>query len=119
MGTVTDSPRAAARGASRASEKHPLLGGFPLTVMSLATFLVLFTLMMARLTAGADPALVSSANAGLVAKGSRGSVIRSRTSGGAVPVATAAPVQARQAGASREAIITRASGAGVTGSGDD
>jgi hypothetical protein len=87
--------------------------------MSLATFLVLFTLMMARLTAGADPALVSSRTAGLVAKGSGGSFIRSRTSGGAGYAATAASVPAQEARATGAAIVTRASGAGVTGSGDD
>jgi hypothetical protein len=47
---------------------HPLLGGFPLLVMTLAMMLVLFTLAMAQLKAGADPDLGRSTNSSLVAK---------------------------------------------------
>jgi hypothetical protein len=42
---------------------HPLLGVFPLAVFTLATFLVVSALLMARLTAGADPALRARAAA--------------------------------------------------------
>ena len=41
----------------RRAQRHPLLGAFPLAVMTLATFLVVFALLMARLERGADPAL--------------------------------------------------------------
>jgi hypothetical protein len=47
---------------------HPLLGRFPLLVMAFAITLVLFTLAMAQLKAGADPDLARSTNSHLVAK---------------------------------------------------
>jgi hypothetical protein len=40
---------------------HPLLGAFPLAVMTLATFFVVFTILMARLQSGMDPALTAMA----------------------------------------------------------
>jgi uncharacterized protein (DUF697 family) len=94
-----------------------LLRAFPLTVMSLATFLVLFTLMMARLTAGSDPALLGTKSAGLVANSSGRSVIRSRTSGAGS--ATAAAAAGSQAGHAGVPVLTRASGAGAVRYGDD
>jgi len=48
--------------------RHPLLGVFPLSVMSLAAVLVLFTLAMAQLNAGSDQDLGHSPSSSLVAK---------------------------------------------------
>jgi len=65
---------------------HPLLGAFPLAVMAFATFLIVFALMMARMTAGVDPAAPQGTATALV-PGSRGQVApRTRTSaGGLIP----------------------------------
>ncbi len=105
-------PPRSAQGSAQARKAHPLLGAFPLTVMTLATFLVLFTLMMARLKAGTDPALRPSTSTSLVARSSGAGAVTTRTSGGGEPAAAAT-----QAAASEEssetptAIVTRASGA--------
>jgi len=42
------------RGSALGGNAHPLVGVFPLTVMALATCLVLFAVMMAGLHAGSD-----------------------------------------------------------------
>jgi hypothetical protein len=51
-----------------ARSRHPLLGAFPLLVMSLAAVLVLFTLAMAQLNAGSDQDLGHSPSSSLLAK---------------------------------------------------
>jgi hypothetical protein len=51
-----------------ARSRHPLLGAFPLVVMTLAAVLVLFTLAMAQLNAGSDQDLGHSPSSSLVAK---------------------------------------------------
>ncbi len=113
MGTVTEQPSTGAR----ARKAHPLLGVFPLTVMSLATFLVLFTVMMARLTAVGGTALSSNRSVALAANGIGVSGVRTRASGGGSG-ATVAP--APLSGGAAPAIVTSASGAGgAKGSGDD
>jgi hypothetical protein len=53
---------------ARTQTRHPLLGAFPLLVMTLAAILVLFTLAMAQLRAGSDPDLAREASSSLVAK---------------------------------------------------
>lgn len=50
----SDTPRMRS---ARAREAHPLLHPFPLAVMTLASFLVAFTLVMAGLRAGVHPQL--------------------------------------------------------------
>jgi hypothetical protein len=111
-------PRAAPLGAPargpRASERtrksHPLAGAFPLAVMTLATFLVLFAVMMARLKAGVDPALRAGPSSSLAVGGA--GAVRTRTSGGGEPAGLATPVAASEgASAASSAIVTRASGA--------
>ncbi len=47
-------------------EAHPLLGTFPLTVMALATVLVLFALTMTWLNAGEDSPLRTSTSVSLL-----------------------------------------------------
>jgi hypothetical protein len=61
-------PPRSAQGFAQARKADPLLGAFPLAVMTFAIFLVLFTLTIARLKAGADPALRPSTS--LVARSS-------------------------------------------------
>jgi hypothetical protein len=87
--------------------------------MTLATFLVLFTLLMARLQAGADPALRASAPSALVAGRSGSAAVTTRTSGAAG--ATVIPVAGSEgAAAATPAIVTRTSGVtGASGAGDD
>jgi hypothetical protein len=102
-----------------AGRRHPLLNAFPLTVMTLATFLVLFTLMMARLQAGADPALRASAPGALVAGRPGSAAITTRASGSAGASATPAAVTAGSVAAT-PVVITRTSGVpGRSGAGDD
>lgn len=90
----------------RRAPRHPLLGAFPLAVMTLATFLVVFALLMARLQSGADPGLRASANGVLQARGEAGTAIRTRTSGGAVPAASGNPVATEVS----SPLVTRTSG---------
>ncbi len=123
--TVADGPTRNRDGASKPSaaparRRHPLLSAFPLTVMTLATFLVLFTLMMARLQAGADPALRASAAGALVAGRPGAGAITTRTS--AAAGASAAPAASNEGSpAAAPAVITRTSGVpGESGgAGDD
>jgi hypothetical protein len=111
VGTVTEQPSTGAR----ARKAHPLLGVFPLTVMSLATFLVLFTVLMARLTAVGGSALSSNRSVARAANGIGISGVRTRASGGGGSGATAA-----LSGGAAPAIVTSASGAGgAKRSGDD
>lgn len=91
---------------------HPLLGAFPLAVMTLATFLVLFTVMMARLRAGADPALHAGTVSALPANRTATGAVRTRTSGAGPSAALATPVAATgEPSAGSAAVVTRASGA--------
>lgn len=100
--------------------RHPLLSAFPLTVMTLATFLVVFALMMARLQAGADPALRASAPSALVAGRSGAAAVTTRTSGTAGASATTPPATIEGSTAATPAIVTRTSGApGGQEAGDD
>jgi hypothetical protein len=109
--TMTDRPRTSAR-----SHPHPLLGAFPLVVMTLATFLVVFTLMMARLSAGADPAVHVGTSISLGAARSGASPVRTRASGGGESAAAAIPAAGSgEASATMPAVVTRTSGAAGTG----
>ena len=93
---------------------HPLLGLFPLAVMTLASFLVAFTLMMARLTSGADPALRRAASAAVVlAAGGRAAVVTRTSSGAPAARSTAALAGAQSGTGAIPAVLTRASGAGA------
>jgi len=98
---------------------HPLSGAFPLTVMTLATFLVLFAVMMARLKAVVHPALPTGASSSLTVGGA--GAVRTRTSGAGESAGIATPVAAPEAAAATSgAIVTRASGAaGGRGAGDE
>lgn len=92
---------------------HPLLGAFPLAVMTLSTFLVVFTLLMARLTAlpsTSPPAGGAGASALVAASG--GGAIRTRASGGAAAGATTTVASAGAPAVSAPAVITRSSGSG-------
>lgn len=95
----------------QARRAHPLLGVFPLVVMTLATFLVLFTLMMARPRAGTDPALHASTSTSVAAAGSATGAVTTRASGGAESAATATPATGSEESSARmPAVVTRTSG---------
>lgn len=123
---MTDRPRAcpgpSARSAAAARrDRYPLLGALPITVMTVATFLVVFAVMMARLTTGADPVLRASASPVALGAGPGAPAVRTRASGGA-PAAVAAGEgpSVPRAGAPSPAVITRTSGlAGASGATDD
>ncbi len=87
---------------------HPLLQPFPLAVMTIATFLVIFTVLMARLTTGADPALHHLAGTPAVTVSAGGRTIVSRTSGGGVTREAAVATPAT--GEATPALVTRSSG---------
>jgi hypothetical protein len=108
---VSQPPAAGTNGATPA-RRHPLLGAFPLTVMTLATFLVVFAMMMARLTAGADPAVKGATTAALVEPAAAGSAVRTRASAtaGAAATPTVAPARGSSAPAPAPAVVTRSSG---------
>lgn len=91
---------------ARRAKRHPLLGAFPVAVMTLATFLVVFAILMARLQSGVDPALGPSANRSLAAPGSAGATVVTRASGGSAPAGASGPPARR----TTPAVTTRASG---------
>jgi hypothetical protein len=102
-----------------------MLRPFPLAVMTLATFLVVFTLMMARLTASADQSLRPGARTVALVQGSGAAAVTTSTSGsgasgvsGVSSVSQAANVEGSAAAV--PVIVTRSSGAsGRSGAGDD
>jgi hypothetical protein len=101
---------------------HPLLRPFPLAIMTVATFLVVFTLMMARLTAGADPALRASVTAGAISRpvGSGASTVVTRASGAGATVAAVSHGARGEGPPTAATIVTRTSrAAGSPGVGDD
>lgn len=109
----------AARGTTAARSTHPLLGAFPLAVFTLATFLVIFALMMARLTAGADPALRAQRSTAVLTRGPGGAVLTTRTSG-AVGATTPPIAGSERPPGTGAAIVTSTSGAaGTREAGDD
>jgi len=114
-GRATGEPPRSARHSAQARQAHPLLGAFPLVVITLATFLVVFTLMMARLEASTDPALRASTSAPLVAASTGAGAVTTRTSGGGESTATATPAAgSEESSATTPAVVTRSSGAART-----
>jgi hypothetical protein len=109
----TDSPADSTRPVPPA--RHPLLGAFPLAVMTLATFLVVFTILMARLQGGVDPALGPSANLSLLAPRASGGAVVTRTSGSAGPAVSTSGAPAEPASPA----ITRTSGSSGGGESGD
>lgn len=100
---------------ARRSHGHPLLRAFPLAVMTLATFLVVFTILMARLQSGVDPALGPAATGSLVVPGSSRGAILTRASGGAAP----AVLKSGSPSSSTGPVLTRTSGSRAGGESDD
>lgn len=88
--------------------------------MTLATFLVFFTLMMARLEGGANPALGSGTSSVLVAGPQGTGAVTTRTSGAGASSVSTTPVASEGSAGTTPAVVTRASGApGTTEVGDD
>jgi hypothetical protein len=88
-----------------------MLGAFPLAVMTLATFAVVFAIMMARLQWGLDPALRAASNGAALVRGSSGGTVLTRASGGAIPASSPSGAPTR----SRTKVLTRTSGAAGDG----
>ena len=123
MAAVTDrsssagSPprRTSAASPTRLRARHPLLGVFPLAVMTLSTFLVVFAVLMARLQSGVDPALRAAASRSLAVPGAqRGALVTRTSGGGSAPAATS-----RAAEEGSTPVLTRTSGSGGGGESDD
>lgn len=104
---------------ARACPTRPLLRPFPLAVMALATFLVVFTLMMARLSASTHLPISSLAGVGTpvtLKGGSPAGAVSTRASGaGAAAVPVTSQAVAEGATPATSTIVTRTSGA--TGAG--
>ena len=119
-GPKIDEPPRGARASSRARNAHPLLSPFPLTVMTLTTFLVLLALMMARFNAGADPALRASTTTAVAAASSGVRAVATRTSGGGESATTLAPAAGSEESSASPSVVTRTSGSpGTTAAGDE
>jgi len=88
-GAEAEEPPRSVQGSAPGREAHPLLGAFPLAVMTLATFLVLFALMMARLNGGTDPDLSASTSTPLVARSLGGGAVTTLPGGGGASSAIA------------------------------
>ncbi len=111
-GSAATTPR---RGKPSLSKRHPLLGAFPLAVMTLATFLVVFAIMAARLQGGLDPALRAGTSGTTVVRNASGGAVVTRASGTAIPASSPSGAPA-QPGAP---VLTRTSGAGGAGGGGE
>jgi hypothetical protein len=120
-GSTTGEPQRSAQRSAQARHADPLLGAFPLVVITLATFLVLFTLMMARLKAGTDPALRASTSTPLASASSGTGAVTTRTSGGGESAAMGMPTTgSEESPATTPAAVTRTSGApGTMEAGDE
>jgi hypothetical protein len=99
---------------------HPLLGGFPLAVMALSTFLVVFALMMARLSSGGGAGLSASSGTAVVRGVTARGAVTTRTSGAGATAAAAQAAPANPSAAAAVPVSTRTSGAlGAGGAGDE
>lgn len=119
VATMADSAKRARRRVA-----HPLLGPFPVAVMTLGTFLVVFALLMGRLANTGTPALAGAGATPALVAGSSGSraITTSASGGGAAGATAPGPSAANQtkAPAGTSTIVTRASGAlAATESGGD
>ncbi len=90
-----------------------------MAVMTLATFLVIFTLMMARLSVGADPALRGAANPVALTAGSAGGVTTRASGASAATSSTVQAAAGQGAATATPAVVTRSSGATGARIGDD
>jgi hypothetical protein len=113
-GSAATAPR---RGKPSLSKRHPLLGAFPLAVMTLATFLVVFAIMAARLQVGLDPGLRAATSGTTVVRNASGGKVVTRASGtgAAIPASSPSGTPA-QPGAP---VLTRTSGAAGSGGGGE
>ena len=108
---------------ARANGTRPLLQPFALTVMTLASFLIVFALLMARLTGGARFAAAgeggATPTAALVGE-SRGRTVSTRTSGALPAQSSPAPLTPSAASSTAQAaVVSRASGGHAGWSGDE
>lgn len=104
-GPGTSAPR------STRTRRHPLLAPFPLAVMAVATFLIVFAVLMARLRTQGITGVPSTAGPAVVER-IGGVRVRATASGGLSSSATSAgaPVASPGPAAVRPAILTGTSG---------
>jgi len=96
--------------------QHPLLRPFPLVVMTIATFLVVFALLMARIQSQSLPATTAT-HVARVGAGSRPVVTRSSAAAGAAPaVAPSSASPSLEPGAA--APVTSRTSGGAIGAGE-
>ncbi len=99
-----------AQAPERLRERHPLLHAFPLAVLSLATFLVVFTIMMANLRSAPTALAPRGATAKVAVVNGKRLVVRTTPSGRIVAAATPAAA-GTAAGVPPRAVVTSSSGA--------
>lgn len=108
------------RDSEQARAVHPLLGAFPLAVMTLAILAVLFALTMAKLNASTDPDLGASPGIRLVARDPGGDGVKTRPDGARGSNAAAKPVVAPAPSGTTAEVVTRADHApGTTKASDE
>ena len=104
------------RGKPSRAKRYPLFGAFPLTVMTLATFLVVFAVMAARLQVGLDPGLRAASGTTVVRNPSGGKVVtRASGTGAAIPASSPSGAPAQTG----TPVLTRTSGAAGSGGGGE
>ena len=97
---------------------HPLLRPFPLGVMVLTTFLIVFVLMMARMRSQVVATLPLASSHALVQGAGSGTTIRTTASGRVIATGAASPAGAGGSRASTPAAIVTSS-SGASGARDD
>jgi hypothetical protein len=97
------------------AKRYPLLGAFPLTVMTLATFLVVFAIMAARLQGGLDPALRAATSGTTLVRNASGGKVVTRASATAIPASSPSGAPAQTG----SPVLTRTSGATGSGGGGE
>jgi len=99
--------------AQRRRERHPLLHPFPLVVLSLATFLVVFTMMMANLRSVPTGAAPRGSSARVAVVNGKRLVVRTTPSGRLLTTGAPAAAGASPAVSAKAAVVTSSSGAGA------
>jgi hypothetical protein len=105
---------------ARGYRRHPLLEPFPLAVMTLATFMVLFVVMMTRLTVSAGTITRTGVTTATAMTGSGPSSVTTRTSGaGATAGSTEVTASGAPAAATPAVPSCTSASDGASGAGDD
>ena len=94
------------------NRRHPLLSWFPITVMTVATFLVVLSMLAVQMKRGHDPLLGAQApqSALVQGKSSNGTRVVTRGSGSKATTTVSTSSSSKHKASSTPAVSTRASG---------